>query len=80
MKKAPNNLIYKNLLPSLNYRTYPLRSTRTGFIVNIGDYDSHFPYRETEFYQFDQFLFANWERKEGKKGKDRMPWGGMLSE
>lgn len=75
MDDSLNYSIYKKLLPSLDYKTYPLRSVETGFITNIGNYDRQFPYRETEFFEFDQFLFANWRDKPNGKGKDQIPWG-----
>lgn len=75
MDDSFNYSIYKKLLPSLDYKTYTLRSVETGFITNIGNYDRQFPYRETEFFQFDQFLFANWRDKPNGNGKEQIPWG-----
>ncbi len=44
----------------------------TGWITNIGNYDRQSPYRETEFYEFDKFLFTTWGDK--AKGKDEIDW------
>ena len=54
---AFNYSVYKNLLTSLKVESYNLRSIRTPFINNIGSYDRQYPYRETEFCKFDQFIF-----------------------
>ena len=62
-------------MPSLKYKTYDLRSVRTGAITNIGSYDRQYPYRETEFFAFDMFLFTTWRDKPNNKGKDHIPWG-----
>ncbi len=75
MDDSFNFSIYKKLLPSLDYKRYPLRAVETGFITNVGNYDRQFPYRETEFFRFDQFLFVNWRDKLNGKGKDQIPWG-----
>lgn len=32
-----------------------------------------YPYRETDFYNFDKFLFTTWRDKHD--GKDIIPWG-----
>ena len=42
---------------------------RTPFINNIGSYDRQYPYRETEFCKFDQFLFSSWYKKRMEKIK-----------
>ena len=72
---AFNYSVYKNLLTSLKYKSYELRSVNTSFITNIGSYERQYPYRETEFYRFDQFLFATWTDKPTKNGKDEISWG-----
>lgn len=72
---AFNYAVYKNLFPSLKYKQYEMRSVRTGFINNIGSYDRQYPYRETDFFNFDQFLFVTWKEKPNGKGKDEIPWG-----
>lgn len=75
---AFNYSVYKNLQKSLKYKSYELRSVNTGFITNIGSYERQYPYRETEFYNFDQFLFTSWRDKPTKNGKDEIPWGVKL--
>lgn len=75
MDDAYNYALFKQLLPSLKYKAYELRSTCTGFTTNIGNYDRQYPYRETEFYIFDKFLFATWQDKPNGKGKDQVSWG-----
>lgn len=72
---AFNFFVYKQLLQSLKYKDYDLRSVATGFITNIGSYDRQYPYRETEFISFDKFLFTTWRDKPNGKGKDQIPWG-----
>lgn len=75
MDDSFNYELYKQLLPSLKYKDYKLRSVRTGLITNIGSYDRQYPYLETEFFNFDQFLFTTWEDKPNNKGKNQIPWG-----
>ena len=72
---AFNYSLYKQLNPSLKYKQYELRSTYTEYITNIGSYDRQYPYRETDFYNFDEFLFTTWRDKPKGKGKDEIPWG-----
>ena len=75
MDDAFNYALYNQLHSSLKYMQYELRSQNSGFITNIGSYDRQYPYRETEFPIFDQFLFATWDRKPNGKGKNEIPWG-----
>lgn len=72
---AFNYSLYKQLDPSLKYKRYELRSTYTGYVTNIGSYDRQYPYNETDFYHFDEFLFTTWRDKPNGKGKDEIPWG-----
>ena len=72
---AYNFALYKKLLPSLKYKECDMRSIRTGLITNIGNYDRQYPYRETEFFAFDMFLFTTWRDKPNDKGKDHIQWG-----
>ncbi len=58
-----NYSMYKQLLPSLKYKDYNLRIDASPYINNIGTFDRQFPYKETEFYDFDKYLFANWNRE-----------------
>lgn len=75
MDDSFNFFLYKNLLPSLKYKSYELRAPNTGFPANIGSYDRQYPFKETEFFQFDEFLFVTWRDKPNGKGKDQIPWG-----
>ena len=72
---AFNYSLYKQLNKSLKYKEYELRSTYTSYITNIGSFDRQYPYRETNFYNFDKFLFTTWMDKPNGKGKDIIPWG-----
>lgn len=75
MDDAFNYAVYKQLLPSLKYKDYDLRSIHTGLITNIGSYDRQYSYNETEFVGFDKFLFITWRDKPNGKGKDQITWG-----
>ncbi len=55
-----NFAVFKHLNESLKYKPYDLRSVQTGFITNIGSFARQFPYRETDFCDFDKFLFYTW--------------------
>ena len=57
-----NYSMFKQLLQSLKYKRYTLRIDGTTRINAIGTFNRQFPYRETEFYKFDQYIFANWDR------------------
>lgn len=72
---AYNYNIFKNLAESLKYKTYELKSIYNGYITNIGGYERQYPYNETEFYKFDQFLFTTWRDKPYGRGKDEIGWG-----
>lgn len=58
-----NYSVFKQLLYSNKYKEYDLRIDTSQEINNIGEYNKQFPYKQTEFYEFDKFLFANWKRK-----------------
>lgn len=75
MDNAFNYFLYKQLNNSLKCKEYKLRSTYTGYITNIGSFERQYPYRETDFYDFDKFLFTTWRDKPNAKGKDIIPWG-----
>lgn len=70
-----NYALFKQLLPSLTNKFYELRSVNNAYITNIGSYDRQHPYRETEFFEFDKYLFATWQGKTNGRGKDDLPWG-----
>lgn len=66
-----NFAMYKQLKGRSKFQHYRLRLEQTGRINNIGGYDRQFPYTETEFYDFDQFLFSTWN-------KDNISWGNAV--
>lgn len=57
-----NFAMFKQLLPSQLTKTYNLRVLSSPYINNIGTKDHYYPYTETQFFKFDQYLFANWRR------------------
>ena len=75
MDDAFNYGLYKQLLNTLTYKDYELRSVKNGLITNIGNYDRQYPYTETKFFGFDKFLFTSWRDKPNGKGKDEISWG-----
>lgn len=75
MDDSYNFALYKKLNQSLKYKSYDLRSVCTGFITNIGSYERQYPYRETDFFDFDKFLFSTWRDKPNGMGKDDVEWG-----
>lgn len=75
MDDSFNYALYKQLMPSLKSKDYNLRAVNTSFRTNIGSYDRQYPYRKTDFFDFDRFLFASWMDKPNGKGKDQIPWG-----
>lgn len=70
---AFNYAVFKQLRPSLKYKKYPLKSVSTELITNIGDRERQYPYRETDFFEFDSFLFYTWADKPINK-KDVLTW------
>ena len=72
---AFNYSLFKQIKSNLKYKDYELRSTSTGYITNIGSFERQYTYRETEFYDFDKFLFTSWSDKPNGKGKEQIPWG-----
>ena len=78
MDDSFNYTVYKQLDPSLKYKSYKMSSVATGLITNIGNYTRQYPYRETDFFRFDQFLFYTWQDKTNALGKDKMSWGGFI--
>lgn len=57
-----NFALFKQLLPCQLYKTYELRALSTPYINNVGTKNHFFPYTETQFFEFDKYLFANWHR------------------
>lgn len=78
MDDSFNYTLYKQLDHSLKYKTYDMSSVATGLITNIGNYTRQYPYRETDFFHFDQFLFYTWRDKINALGKDKMDWGDFI--
>ena len=67
--------MYKKLQPLQTTNNYQLRIIDPGHIINIGRFERQYVYRETEFYEFDRFLFDLWTNKKIKCKKDDIPWG-----
>ena len=75
MDDAFNYGLYKQLSACMSRREYELRSVHSGMATNIGTYDRQYSYQETEFSNFDKFLFATWKDKGYGRGKDQVNWG-----
>lgn len=67
-----NYSMYKQLLASQKYKGYRLRIDDPSLNKNIGSFKRQFPYRETMFYGFDRYLFANWEDRKISKKYERI--------
>lgn len=78
MDDSFNFSVFKNLSSSAKSTNYKLRSIETPSLTHVGSYDRQYPYRETEFYAFDKFLFSSWNEKLDNKGKNAIPWGIIL--
>lgn len=72
---AFNYGLYKQLYESLTQKSYKLHNAQPNATTNIGSYDRQYPYTETRYFDFDNFLFASWRDKPNGKGKDQIPWG-----
>lgn len=70
-----NYAFYRQLSDSAKYKSYSLRSVKHPYITNCGDYARQYSYQETEFFEFDKFLFLSWKNNPNGKGKDEIPWG-----
>lgn len=55
-----NFSMFKQLQFSLKYKGYPLKIEDSILMKNIGTFKRQFPYNETQFYEFDKYVFANW--------------------
>lgn len=75
MDDAFNFAVYKHLNPSLKYKDYELRSVNTGLITNFGSFARQYPYRETDFYEFDKFLFVTWSDRKDSRRKEQLAFG-----
>lgn len=58
-----NFSMFKQLLPCQTYKGYDLSVMCSPYIRNIGSMKRQIPYDETMFYEFDKYLFANWDKK-----------------
>ena len=54
---------------------YDLRSVNTGAITNIGSFARLYPYKETDFYEFDKFLFTTWSDRHDSRNKEQLDFG-----
>lgn len=57
-----NFSMFKQLLPCQTYKGYELSVMYSPYIKNIGTMKRQIPYNETMFYEFDKYLFANWDK------------------
>lgn len=70
-----NYQLFRQLTPAATYKKYDhLRSVSTGLITNIGNFKHQYGYRDTEFFRFDEHLFARWE------DKNKVEWGNALKD
>lgn len=72
-----NYSVFKQLLPCARASQHELRSVNNPFIVNIStnNEDRQFSFQETEFYEFDCFLFDSWDKKRNGRDKNSISWG-----
>ena len=75
MDDSFNYAVFKHLDSSLKYKEYDLRSVNTGCITNIGSFARQYPYRETDFYEFDKFLFTTWRDRPDSRNKEQLEFG-----
>ncbi len=69
---AMNYQLFKQLGASATYKSYQLRVENTYHYTNIGNVHRQYEYKDTDFYRFDEHLFANWN------DKDTIDWGNAL--
>ena len=70
-----NYQLFRQLTPQATYKKYDhLRTERTGLITTIGNFKHQYNYKDTEFFRFDEHLFARWS------DKDKIAWGNALDE
>lgn len=62
-----NFSMFKQLLPYQCCKEYDLRILSSPYINNIGSFKRQIPYKETQFFEFDKYLFANWDRRVSKE-------------
>lgn len=73
MNDSFNYKLYKQLYPSANKKYYQLRTIGTRYVTNIAVNNYQFHYGETEFCDFDKFLFSSWNVK--PRDKKEIKWG-----
>ena len=73
-----NFSVFKKLHSSLNYRLYDLRVAQTGLITNIGSLYRQYSYKETDFFDFDSFLFTTWNNDQNPHKKESVSWGEFM--
>ena len=56
-----NYSMYKQLLACQKYKRPNLRIDHCPYINTIGSFSRQIPYKETEFYEFDKYIFGNWK-------------------
>lgn len=68
-----NYALCKQLLPSAKEADYTLASIEHPYITNIGKCEDQHPYRETDFYEFDKYLFKRRSNSQNKINKETAP-------
>lgn len=61
--ESMNYEMFRNLNPSLKYKNTYLNVVDSRNPINIGEFKRQYPYRETEFYDFDVYLVASLEKE-----------------
>lgn len=56
LTNSMNFEMFKNLQNSLKYKHGYMNVVNSTHPINIGNFDRQYPYRETEFYSFDEYL------------------------
>ena len=72
--QSMNYQMFKQLNAAVTYKHYDLRVAKTNWVTNIGTYKRQYTYRDTDFYRFDEYLFAQWT------DKDNIEWGSAVKE
>lgn len=61
---AYNYQLFKQICKNEDWKNYELRVLNTGITTKIGSYDRQFNYSNTNFCDFDKFLFSTWKNKD----------------
>ena len=56
-----NFALFKQLNSTSFNNNYRLRCLRIAVPNNIGNYERYYPYKDTQFAEFDKFLFSGWD-------------------